>query len=416
MFVIVPVGTSAKLVRKPTVTLLLIGLNTIVYFLELVVFFSGGSKALQRLFEELGFIPISPKVYTLFTSMFVHDAPFPFHLAGNMLYLWIFGRYIEDVLGSIIYAIFYMTSQLGAIAMQTVALKFFNASLLSVPQVGASGAIAALLGLFVVRFYHERVKLFYAYQIWFRYCDYGTIYLPSTLVLGGWFVLEIVNGVISLASHNASVGHWAHVGGFLVGVLAALLFGSLKEAQVESLISCARQSIGCSMWRHAERHLRRAIKANQRHVVARLLLSLVLAHSRRTDEARKHLQVALKESAQLNPDEEMALSECFLELGEKLLMTLLELSTPEMKFDIALLLERIGNHELAIRAFNSVASEETADEETKALAMLRCAEILLRDFNDKESALRLLSELCERFPSSQWVTLARHIIQKVAHG
>ncbi|MFA4016045.1 MAG: hypothetical protein RUDDFDWM_001146 [Candidatus Fervidibacterota bacterium] len=414
MFVVFPIGTSAKLTRRPTVTLLLIGLNTIVYFLELVVFFSGGTKALQRLFEELGFIPISPKPYTLFTSMFVHDAPLPFHLFGNMLYLWIFGRYIENVLGSIIYAVFYMTSQLGAIAMQTVALKVFNTDLLFVPQVGASGAIAALLGLFVVRFYHERVKLFYIYRvIW--YYDYGVTYLPSTIVLGGWFVLEIVNGVLSLTSRNASVGHWAHIGGFIVGVLAALLFGSLKEAQVESLISCAEQSIKCNMWKSAEMHLRRAIRANRRHVVARLLLSVVLAHFRRTDEARKHLQVALMESTQLNPDEEVALSECFSKLGEKLLTTILELSTPEMKFDIALLLERIGNCELAIEAFKSVASEETADEETKALAMLRCAEILLKDFNDKESALQLLNELCVRFPSSQWVTLAKHIIHKVAH-
>lgn len=407
---LLPIGTSAKLRRFPIVTLFLIGVNTLVYLLELVAYFAGGEEVLKRLFYGLGFVPASPRVYSLITSIFVHDAPMPFHIIGNMLYLWIFGKHIENALGSIIYGLFYITSQLGAIFMQVTAFKLFNPDALSIPQVGASGSIAALLGLFAVRFYHERIELFYACgsSVGVR-C--GTVELPSILVLGIWFALEILNGVLSqIGIRDMMIGHWAHVGGFIVGVIAAFSFGSIKDAQVESLISHAERSLECGTTHAALKYLKRASKIDPANVHVRLLLAALFLKVGEPNLAREQLQRAL---CDMHSAPELSLLEVLSSLPERLCDGLLQISTPDMKLDIAILLERAHDYDGAIRVFEDIASDDGADCELRALAMLRCASLLLKHGCDKERAVGMFKQLCELFPSSQWVPLARHMLQRL---
>ena len=165
-------------------------------------------------------IPACPhKVWweAVFVSMFLHAGWL--HLAGNMLFLWIFGNNVEDKIGRAWYLLFYL---LGGIA--AAALQIAVAANAAAPYVGASGAIAAVLGAYLVMFPRRRVLVLVFFLI--------PVWLPAIVVLGLWFVLQLFSGAGGLATHvNSGVAYFAHVGGFLFGMLAAqLLFPKERRA------------------------------------------------------------------------------------------------------------------------------------------------------------------------------------------
>lgn len=155
-----------------------------------------------------------PPAATLLTSMFLHGSWM--HLFGNMLYLWIFGNNIEDVMGHAKFILFYVAC--GILAALTHAL-IDPAS--AMPMVGASGAISGILGAYLLLFPRARVLLL-APVI-------GTAYVPAGLVLGFWFVMQVLSGGASLGSQGSGVAFFAHVGGFLAGMA---LIGFFKRPDV----------------------------------------------------------------------------------------------------------------------------------------------------------------------------------------
>jgi membrane associated rhomboid family serine protease len=150
-------------------------------------------------------------LFSLFTSMFLHGGFL--HIAGNMLYLWVFGNNVEDRLGPGVFLIFYLAA--GVVAAYAQVLPDPDSQ---TPLVGASGAIAGCLGAYLVMFPHARVltlvPIFFFLQV---------MELPAMLVLGFWFVLQSLQGVGSLEA-DTGVAWFAHIGGFVFGALVALLF------------------------------------------------------------------------------------------------------------------------------------------------------------------------------------------------
>ena len=205
----------------PFVTLTLIVLNTLVFGYEVML----GGSGLRDLIMTWGLVPVrlslalvdrqdlvSPTI-TLVTSMFLHGGWL--HLAGNLWYLWIFGDNIEDLLGPGRYLVFYL---LGGIVAALVHVAVNPAS--SIPTVGASGAIAAVLGAYALTYPRARVvtlvPLIFVFQV---------VALPALVVLGLWFVFQFFSGALALSgSMKSSVAFSAHVGGFLFGVIAVKLF------------------------------------------------------------------------------------------------------------------------------------------------------------------------------------------------
>jgi membrane associated rhomboid family serine protease len=148
----------------------------------------------------------------VFVAMFLHGGWL--HIGGNMLFLWIFGNNIEDRLGRVGFVAFYLLGGLAAAALQ---LAFGPSS--TIPNLGASGAIAAVLGAYLVLFPRARVVtlVFFFFITW--------VELPAVIVLGAWFVLQLFSGVGGLTTGVSSgVAYWAHVGGFVFGLAAAWLF------------------------------------------------------------------------------------------------------------------------------------------------------------------------------------------------
>ncbi len=176
----------------------------------------------QQALREL--CPRKNWLLSLFTSMFLHGGWL--HLGGNMLYLWIFGNNVEDRLGRLRFLLFYL---LGGLAASALELAFAPDSV--VPTLGASGAIAAVLGSYLVMFPRARVITLIFFII--------PVSLPAVIVLGGWFVLQLFHGVGGLGTQvNGGVAYWAHVGGFVFGMLATRLF--VRPAPAGSDVSALR--------------------------------------------------------------------------------------------------------------------------------------------------------------------------------
>jgi len=199
----------------PIVTYILIVLNVVFFLVEL----NGGDPFLMKwAFVPSRFIanPVAD-FPTLFTSMFMHAGLL--HIGGNMLYLWIFGDNVEDRFGHVKFLIFYLLCGLAATGLQLV----FSLDS-SIPNLGASGAIAGVLGAYLLLFPKARVSVL---------SGRGVIPVPALLVIGLWFVLQLFSGIGSLfdTSDAGGVAYMAHIGGFVAGLVLAFLFrGKTKTA------------------------------------------------------------------------------------------------------------------------------------------------------------------------------------------
>ena len=211
--------------RFSVVTALFIAVNIVVFIYELLLgagareaFVSSFALIPQRLFSPQtaarGTVTV-PVEATMFTSMFMHGGFL--HIAGNMLYLWIFGNNVEDSMGRMRFILFYFLC--GIIAAYSHALA--NASS-AVPMIGASGAISGVLGAYLMLYPSARVLTLVAFGLYIR-----TVELPAMFVLGFWFVLQFLSALVS-AGTGEGVAWYAHVGGFVAGMAFIGLFKRKK--------------------------------------------------------------------------------------------------------------------------------------------------------------------------------------------
>jgi membrane associated rhomboid family serine protease len=214
----IPVRDDQPRFSTPYVTYFLIGLNSVIFLFESAL----TPDSFKILLFQLGMVPANITAYLggshrlglmavllpTLTSMFLHGSWM--HLIGNMWFLWIFGDNIEDHLGHFKYLFFYLASGLGAAFAQLILNPHSR-----VPTVGASGAIAGILGAYFVLYPKARVL------IWFPI--FFLFYLPAWVTLGYWFAMQFISGAASsIADYSdtrGGVAFWAHVGGFVVGIL-----------------------------------------------------------------------------------------------------------------------------------------------------------------------------------------------------
>jgi membrane associated rhomboid family serine protease len=215
----------------PSITVALIALNVGVFLYQASLSLGpepGASRAAQAFVTEFGVIPcrltgicalvndFPPPAVTILSAMFLHGGLF--HIAGNMLYLWIFGNNVEDTLGHGRFLVFYLLAGIAAAGAQTVVSPGS-----SVPMIGASGAISGVLGAYLVLFPYARVLVLLVFGFFAR-----LVYVPAVIVLGFWIVVQFFNGIITIgtvAAGGAETGGtawFAHIGGFLAGI--GLLF------------------------------------------------------------------------------------------------------------------------------------------------------------------------------------------------
>jgi membrane associated rhomboid family serine protease len=231
MFFILPVGVDYRAQRYPVVTFTLMGINTLVYLISLFVEAGerGDPEVLTWWQQTFWLIPLQSHWYAYFTSLFVH-AGF-FHLLGNMIYLFLFGSCVEDIIGRWRYGLFYL---LGGLTADFAYIGFDPEHFSSdIPLGGASGAIFACMGGFVLLLPKRRVEFKYFYWLIWR-ASAGEFFLPAWLVLSFWFLKDLVFAILgNLAGHiGGGIAFGAHAGGF-VGGLAMILAYKLVSRQRE---------------------------------------------------------------------------------------------------------------------------------------------------------------------------------------
>lgn len=207
--------------RFPLITVVFIAINVAMFFYELTLEASG---QLDSFLTEYGMTPYEvthgvslvprglPVYVTLFTSMFLHGGWL--HLGGNMLYLWIFGNNVEDSMGRFRFVIFYLGCGLLASLAQ---IAIDPAS--DIPNIGASGAIAGVLGGYLLLFPRAKVT-----TLVFLLVFITVVQLPAIFVLMFWFLFQLFYGLSELGSSTGGVAYFAHIGGFVAGLLAIKLF------------------------------------------------------------------------------------------------------------------------------------------------------------------------------------------------
>ena len=219
----IPIKDQIPTRHIPVINYLLIAANIVVF---IIMYFSGANE--EALVYQFALIPANVTagidlgdISDVFTSMFMHAGIA--HILGNMLYLWIFGDNVEDSMGPVKYLSFYLVG--GVVASLAHILTNPGSQ---IPTVGASGAIAAVLGAYLVLYPQSRVLTIIPLGFFMR-----MTLVPASIVLGLWFVLQLFSGVLSLGGSEdvGGVAFWAHIGGFVAGVVMAKLMAPKRRPQ-----------------------------------------------------------------------------------------------------------------------------------------------------------------------------------------
>jgi membrane associated rhomboid family serine protease len=216
---VIPIRDIIPSRTTPRVNLLLIGVNVVVFLYEAMM----PRRAFTAFVLHYGLIPSHWSWFTATTSMFVHENLL--HVGGNLWSLWIFGDNVEDQLGHVRYLLFYFAVGYAAALSQT----WSNASSV-LPMIGASGAIAGVMGAYLVMYPRSRVLVLIPIFFFF-----DVIEVPAVLFLGFWFLLQMIGGLGRVASPGGSggVAFWAHLGGFIAGVALVRRFRRPERQRVE---------------------------------------------------------------------------------------------------------------------------------------------------------------------------------------
>lgn len=229
----IPIKDDNPTRHFPLVTILLILLNAAVFVFQWILgndpqafaFRLGAIPWELTHFRELTRLPAAyqsgfPGILTLFTSMFVHGGIL--HLLGNLLYLWIFGDNVEAIMGHVRFFLFYIAC--GIVATLSHVIVEPDST---VPMVGASGAISGILGAYFVRFPRARVHVLFILFFFVRIAR-----VSALVILGFWFVMQVFNGFGTLGVDGGGVAWFAHVGGFVAGMILVFLFEKKERVRV----------------------------------------------------------------------------------------------------------------------------------------------------------------------------------------
>jgi len=202
---------SRKPIRFPVVTLIIILLNALVFLLEL----SGGDAFVKQWSVIPGDVVAGKNWVTIVTAMFMHGGWM--HIIGNLVFLKAFGPEIEDAMGRMGYPAFYVLSGVAASLAQILAMPESN-----VPNLGASGAIAGVMGAFLITYPHDRIRTLFFFGIFTR-----ITLIPAALLIGIWFLIQLFSEIGAVANvQTGGVAYMAHLGGFIFGAVFARLFES----------------------------------------------------------------------------------------------------------------------------------------------------------------------------------------------
>jgi len=388
----VPYATVRRAQHIPYVTCALLGLN-VAAFVAMRVW--GAASPGWDAAQEFGFVPDGGPWHGLFTAAFVHSGWV--HLLGNMLFLWVFGALVEDALGGAIFASLYLASHLAATLLYIGMGDALGIRVLDRPLIGASGAIAGIMGIAAVRFYRTRIRIGY-----WAVVRAGSFEVAAWVFLGLWMAWQVVGGTISAAwqrsglASGGGVAYWAHVGGFLFGALGAGLLRLRQEGKREYLLEDLRSDPLAV----APDVARRELDALSRDESADPRIHYALAKRAVADgdlsRAGHEYMAAIHHY--LGRREHRAAAQAYHELTawfpESVLPACDQLS-------LGRALEALRQYPLCVEAFDRLVKRYPQAPEAE-LAIIRAADVCTHRLGDPARARRLLQQFLERYPNSAW--------------
>lgn len=379
------------------------------------------------------------KILGLLGSMFLHGG-FE-HILGNMFFLWIFGRAVEDALGPRVYLGAYLLCGIAATLLHHIMTMQFAPDSMMIPSFGASGAIAGVMGLFAPRFYRTPVRVFYllptamigggiAFVILYiiaalitgdpiaaavlsvagvlaglyffgRTWAWGAFKAPAAFFLGfyvGWFdIRPAIYAVLSGGDTGDGVAHWAHIGGFLFGMLYAFLIGSQKEGKQEFMLEDAQKAFDLGDMAGAVTYSQNVLEREPGNPAAYEVLSKAYMKQNNENDALDNFELSIENY--LRVGERGKAAACYLMALEKYPLFILQPGT-----QLAIGNQMAKNYSFKEAAETLVKIPYTFPDAAEGeVALLRASQIYLQYLSQPELTVQLLQFFLQKYPESQWM-------------
>jgi len=385
---LIPWSTEREPRRTPHLTYALVGVNTAVFLVLLCL----GRETTVRAFQGFGFVPERLQLHTLVTSMFLHGSAL--HLGSNMLLLWVFGRHIEDVVGTRLYAALYFSSGLAAILLHTLMAVIFCKDALAIPAIGASGGIAGILGLFAVRFFQTRIRVFT-----FILLRPTTFSVASGIALGLWFAGEVTGGLMNLTA-SGGVANWAHIGGFFYGMAMALALRLEAAGVSDHLAVTAAEALRIGDWHGAVERYAQIVGQNPTDVEAHRGLAAAYCVLGEGERSIAHYEEAIELLCKrAEPAQALLLYKELRGSAPK------HVSPPRLRYQVACARETAGEVVEAYQELADIRQIRPAPPEA-AMALLKMGQIALHRLRRPAEAFQLFHEFKTSHSGSIWTVAA----------
>ena len=346
-----------------------------------------------------GFLGDRPSLLTLLAHSFVHDGWL--HLAGNMLFLWIFGSLIEDAIRPWSLAALYLGGGILA-AVTHVGITLALGQPVDTPLVGASGAVAALMGLFMLRFHKTRVGIFWGCLAW-----HGTFWVRSMGVLLYWAVMQVLLGILTAVLGGGGTAHWAHVGGFLAGALAAPFLGSVSAARQEYFTDDPETNVEYVRRNEAVAAVERALRSEPGNAYEMRRLAQAYRHAGEYERATRTYHDCICRFAGRSMMDQAA--SVYLELLEH---DEAASFPPDVLAKLAQHLETTHVQQ-SVAAYQALVRQHVTRPEAEQ-ALLRLSTLHSRTLAQPAEAVRCLAEFLQRYPNSHRAGEARSMYESLS--
>jgi membrane associated rhomboid family serine protease len=397
--VLIPVRIYVNYREDYPVTLAIIGMNLLAF---LPVFFSSCASC-GSIFSTYGLIAGSPRPHQFITHMFLHGGIM--HFAFNMLFLWLFGKVVESIFGHGRFLLFYFGGGMAA-ALTQLAICHTSGVGLNIPMIGASGAIAAVLGVFLVRYYFVKIEMrwFFFFFLFFRIYTFHLRAWVFLLLL--WFLPQLAFGLLTF-NYLAGVAYWAHIGGFLFGVVLGLQMNLLREAKAE--VSYIKAQDALIKGDETSRiHLRQSIETSPQNIRPRLELAQTYINDRRLNEAVTEYVEAFKIAYRAGDIEEaLGIYDSASVLSPD------ELILPEeMEFEVGIQCIKYAHYETGFSIFEKLHRLKPVHPKTEQI-LAKVISLAANKLANVEKAQDYFEELKKRYPQSKYIAMLQWDIDKL---
>ncbi len=354
-----------------------------------------GDKLSDEVAASWGMVPRSATLLTLFTHVFLHGNWV--HLLSNMLGLWLFGPHVEEALGRLEFLLFYVG---GGVAAGLLHVMLASTPLLAgaagVPLVGASGAIFAILGLFAVRYWRAQVRVLLLFSV------------PAVWAVGLFAAYQVFLGVSSFSDGGRSdtVANWAHVGGFLYGLVIAIPLRMREESRHEYNLEDAEKAAAEGRFAEAADYYRRFLSGKPDDANAHRALGRVCAHLRQGEEAHRHFMDALR--LYLRQGDVAAVAGVYGDACQAFEAFPL---SPALLQRVASSCEEARQYPLAVRALSELCRDFPGAREAE-MGLLRLGKLHFQKLNQPQNAVGIFGEFLRLYPHSEWRAHAQQLLQE----